>query len=166
MDKIGWGKQKAEKKEVKDAEESNPKIKKAAAIVIVIALAAALTGIFTFARHMGKKITVVTTVGNVTFTDKHREDGKCYVTFKAADYNVIPAELNQKGMTVLIEEDLYKALPLEVEYDSVNVVFEVPRFAYAKAGFSQKQANVQTLWTEEILSKYARIQSLVWSMKY
>lgn len=132
----------------------------AAAVVAVIAI---VVSIYIYRADYNKRITVIVPIGDLTFTEKTRDENHYYVTFQAADYNRIPAAVNEKGARVGVEKEIYDILALEVEYDSADVIFEVPQGVARKAGYSAESMNYQTLWTDDILQKYTTIKSIVWS---
>ncbi|MDL2302479.1 hypothetical protein LJC58_09005 [Lachnospiraceae bacterium OttesenSCG-928-D06] len=142
------------------------KMKKAASIAAVGIVFILLISAYLYSLVNNKNITVVTTIGSITFTDKQKNGEECYVTFQAADYNLIPDSLNEKGITIKVDGDTYHALALDVDYAYANVVFQIPKSAANKAGYDESSANIQALWNKDILEKYAQIQSIVWSGSY
>lgn len=113
-----------------------------------------------------KRMTIIAPIGDITFLDKYQQDGEYYVTFQAAEYNRIPSEMNDKGINIKVEAEAYQLLVLNEKYDSASVVFEVPQGMAKKAGYSQEELNIQTLWTEEIISKYTELKTIIWSNEY
>lgn len=134
-------------------------------VAILIATAAILIAVGIYRADYSKVITVISTVGDVTFTDKSRDGDGCYVTLTAADYNRIPEEW-QSGIRIKIDSGLYDILVLNMEYDTANIVFEVPQGIARKAGFSQEEMNIKSLWTDEILSQYTSVRNIIWSTEY
>lgn len=135
-------------------------------IVIAAAAVLVLLLICIWVISLNRKLTVIAPIGNITFIDKHRENDICYVTFEAADFNRIPKEMNEQGITVMVDQATYDLIALDVEYGSANVVFEVPKSAAGKAGYDESLMNIQNLWTDKILTDYATIRSIVWSVNY
>lgn len=135
-------------------------------IVIAAAAVMVLLIICVWVISLNRKLTVIAPIGNITFIDKHRENDICYVTFEAADFNRIPKEINEQGITVMVDQATYDLIALDVEYGSANVVFEVPKSAAGKVGYDESLMNIQNLWTDKILTDYATIRSIVWSVNY
>jgi len=139
---------------------------KAIVILVVIAILLVAGSSFVYTWMNNRTIDVVASIRDITFVDKQKSGDDYYVTFQAADYNLLPEGLNENGIMVKASADIYNAIVLDVGYGSANIVFQVPASVARKAGFQEEQANVQVLWTEDILGKYARIQSVVWSVNY
>jgi len=156
----------AENKRRKSESRFSSAARKAVLVAAVVIVVVMLISAYLYSLANNRNITVVTSVGNITFTDKQREGDYYYAAFKAADYNMIPEVLNGTGVMVAVDSDTYNALALDVEYAYANVVFTLPRSAARKAGYVESQANVQVLWQKDILEKYARIQSVIWSGSY
>lgn len=133
---------------------------------VLVAAAAILIAVGIYRADYSKVITVISTVGDVTFTDKSRDGDGCYVTLVAADYNRIPEAWQESGVRIKIDSGMYDVLVLDIEYDTANIVFEVPQGIARKAGFSQEDMNVQSLWTDEILQQYTSVRNIIWSMEY
>lgn len=134
-------------------------------IAAAVAVAAIVLCIYIYMVQYNQTITVIVPIGDVTFTEKNEEETEFYVTFHAADYNRIPAQVNEKGVKVHVDKETYDMLVLKVEYDSADVIFEVPQGVARKVGYSVDSMNYQTLWTENILARYTSIRSIVWSAK-
>lgn len=134
-------------------------------LIIAAVVLAAILAVLIYVYSLSQKqiITVVTTIGNLTFTDKQKTDEDYTITFQAADYNFLPEEMNTKGITTHISSEIYDAIALDTEYRYANILFEVPRNVARKAGFDKEKANTQALWTPEILQKYSKIQTAVWT---
>lgn len=157
----------SEKKEEPEQAVDKAKLKKNKTVKFgiiagVIAVLAILICVYIYRADYYKKLTVIVPVGDLTFTDKSREDDSYYVTFTAADYNRIPSEVNEKGARVRVDRETYDILVLKVEYDSADVIFEVPQGVARKVGYSPESTNYQSLWTEDILAKYTTIKTIVW----
>lgn len=133
---------------------------------VLVAAAAILIAVGIYRADYSKVITVISTVGDVTFTNKFRDEDGCYVTFVAADYNRIPEAWQESGVRIKIDSGMYDILVLDIEYDTANIVFEVPQGIARKAGFSQEDMNVQSLWTDEILQQYTSVRNIIWSTEY
>lgn len=135
----------------------------AAAAIAVIAI---IVCIYSYRSWYNSKITMIIPIGEITFVDKYQEDERYYITFQAADYNRIPAQLNGKGICVQVEKEVYDILALDIKYNSANVVFEVPKGVARKVGYEEEKLNVQNLWTEDVLMNYTTLKSIVWSTNY
>ena len=174
--KLFTGTKKEKPADVRDESEKNEQLKQAVdklnlkkdkavkfgIIAGVIAVLAICICIYIYRVDYNKKLTVIVPIGDLTFIDKSREGEGYYVTFTAADYNRIPDSVNEKGARVRVDRETYDILVLKVEYDSADVVFEVPQGVARKAGYSAESTNYQSLWTQDILAKYTTIKTIVW----
>lgn len=141
------------------------KAKRFAIVAAIAAVAVFLLCAYIYSLVNNRIMGVVAMVGDVTILDKYRDGEDNYVTFRAESYNMIPSDLNEKGITVRMERELYDAIAIDVKYGTANILFRVPYSVARKAGYEEEQANVQVLWTEDILNKYAWIKTVVWSAK-
>lgn len=134
-----------------------------AAVTAVVVLA---LSIYIYTVQYNKTITIIAPVGDITFQDKFKDGDRYFVVFQAADFNRIPEAVSSKGITMQVDGPTFDLLALNVEYGTANVVFEVPQGVARKAGYLAEEVNVQVLWTEEILSKYATMRTIIWSGDY
>lgn len=159
-------KTKKKMQELVELKEGKKKYKMIAAAAVAVAVLAVLLCIYIYSLQYNRRLTVIAPVGDIVFVEKHRDEEDCFVTFQAAEYNRIPAEVNMQGITIQIEPEFYDILVLNAEYASANIVFEVPQGVARKAGYDEAQANIQNLWTEDILKKYTSVRSIVWAVGY
>jgi hypothetical protein len=133
-------------------------------VAVAVAVAVLLLCSYIYSLINNRIMSVVAMVGDVTILDKYREGEDNFVNFRAGSYNLIPSKLNEDGITIRIEKELYDAIALDVKYGLANIVFQVPYSVAKKAGYVESQGNVQVLWTEDIVNKYAWIRAIVWSV--
>lgn len=129
---------------------------------VAVAVVAICVCVLVF-RGLGSRTTsAYVSLGDVTFIDKSRQGDEYFVTFQAAEYNCLPEELNENGVTIRINREIYDALALNVKYSAATVSFTVPVRIASRAGYREADGNLNALWREDILSEYGRVISLVW----
>ncbi|MDR2043901.1 MAG: hypothetical protein LBQ15_05950 [Clostridium sp.] len=135
--------------------------------LIIVFLVAVVFLLCAYLYHLvnNRSLQVVVMVGDLTVTDKQKAEGEYFITFQAGAYNLVPPEMNSRGFVVRTTGEIYDMLVLDVPYEAASLVFRIPRSAARKAGYEEEQANVQALWQENILSNYATVKSVVWSVQ-